>query len=75
VFGTQTMLNFDMKQSFSRILITSGLFNITLIVPLIYCFGAEGAAISVTFTEIIVTAAMAYALARNDLLKPFFIRE
>jgi PST family polysaccharide transporter len=75
VFGTQTMLNFNMKQSFSRILITSGLFNITLIVPLIYCFGAEGAAISVTFTEIIVTAAMAYALARNDLLKPFFIRE
>lgn len=73
VFGIQTMLNFDLKQSFSRILITSGLFNIAMIFPLIYWFGTEGAAISVTLTEIIVIAAMAFALARNGLLKPLII--
>jgi len=74
VFGIQTMLNFDMKQSFSRILIVSGLINIALIVPLVYLFGANGAAMSVTFTEIIVTVTMASALARNGLLKPLLIR-
>lgn len=75
VFGTQAMLNFDMKQSFSRILIASGLINIALIAPLVIWFGAEGAAISVILTEIVVTVAMAFALARNGLLRPLLIRE
>lgn len=69
VFGIQTMLNFDMKQSFSRILLASGLINIALIVPLAYWLGAEGAAISVVLTELVVTATMAFALARNGLLR------
>ncbi|MHB1333964.1 MAG: flippase [Sulfuriferula sp.] len=68
VFGIQTMLNFGMKQSFSRILIASGLINIALIVPLAHWLGAEGAAISVVLTEIIVTTAMALMLSRNGLL-------
>ena len=70
VFGIQTMLNFDMKQTFSRILIASGLVNIALIIPLAHCLGAQGAAISVLLTEIIVTSLMALALARGGLLNP-----
>ena len=73
VFGIQTMLNFDMKQSFSRILLISGLINIALIVPLAHWLGAEGAAISVVLTEIIVTTTMAIALSRNGLLRQITI--
>ncbi|MBW1778605.1 MAG: flippase [Deltaproteobacteria bacterium] len=74
VFGIQTMLNFDMKQNFSRILITCSLINIALIIPLAYWMGAQGAAISVLLTEIIVTGFMAFALAQNGLLIPITIR-
>lgn len=69
VFGIQTMLNFDMKQRFSRILLASGLINIGLIIPLAHWMGAEGAAISVVLSEIIVTALMALALLRIGILK------
>lgn len=74
VFGIQTMLNFDMKQSFSRIVVVSGLINVALIIPLALWLGAQGAAISVLATEIIVTILMAYALARNGLMSQIIRR-
>lgn len=75
VFGIQTMLNFDMKQTLSRVLVASGLINIALIIPLAHWLGAQGAAISVLLTEIIVTSLMALALARNGLLGPITHRQ
>lgn len=74
VFGIQTMLNFEMKQTFSRIVIASGLINIILILPLAHWLGAQGAAISVLLTEIIVTSLMALVLARAGLLRKILIR-
>lgn len=68
VFGIQTMLNFGMKRSFSRILLVSGLLNIAIIIPLIYAMGGEGAAISVLVTEVVVTLTMAWTLHRWGLL-------
>ncbi len=68
VFGIQTMLNFDLKHTFSHILVASGFINIALIIPLAHWLGAEGAAISVLLTEIIVTILMSVALMRRGLL-------
>ena len=70
VFGIQTMLNFNMKQSFSRILISSGLLNILLVLPLASRYGVQGAAMSVLVTELSVTVAMALALNNRKLLAP-----
>ncbi len=74
VFGIQTMLNFDMKQTFSLILVASGLINIALIIPLAHWLGAEGAAISVLLTEIVVTILMGVALMRRGLLRKMITR-
>lgn len=68
VFGVQTMLNFDMKQAFSRIMLASGLLNLALLFPLVTNLGASGAAVSLLITEICVTAAMAVALDRRGLM-------
>lgn len=62
IFGIQTMLTFGMKAEFSRILIASGLINLVLLVPLSIYWGAAGAAIAVTVTELIVTLIMAIVL-------------
>lgn len=69
VFGIQTMLNFDMKRSFTRILIAWGLWNLALIVPLTLWRGAEGTAMSILITEIGVTVTMAAALARKGIFR------
>ncbi len=68
VYGIQIMLNFGMKQTFSRILIFSGVLNLALLPPLAHWFGAQGAAISVLFTEFTVTVSMGLALKRRHLL-------
>ena len=65
VFGMQTMLTFGMNKAFSKIIIISGLINLILIVPLTCKFGAEGTAISVLITEIIVTVSMGAALQKS----------
>ena len=68
VFGVQTMLNFGMRRSFSRILLGSGLINLALLVPLASSYGAEGAAVSVLATELVVVLLMGLSLARGGLL-------
>lgn len=73
IFGIQVMLIFDMKKTFSRILLGSGLLNIAMIIPLATWLGGEGAAISVLITEIAVTAAMALALVRQGLMAPILL--
>lgn len=69
ILGIQTMLVFNMKKTFSRIVLFSGVLNLMLIVPLVSTVGAEGAALSVLVTEVVVTSLMAVALMKNGVLK------
>jgi O-antigen/teichoic acid export membrane protein len=62
IFGIQTMLTFEMKSEFSKILIASGAINLLLLASLSLLWGAEGAAIAVTVTETVVTITMAIVL-------------
>jgi polysaccharide transporter, PST family len=61
LFG-QTMLTFSLNKPFSQILLFSGLFNLVLIVPMTHWLGAEGTAISLVLTEILVTGGMGLLL-------------
>jgi O-antigen/teichoic acid export membrane protein len=62
IYGTQGMLNFNMKPQFSRIIVLSAFFNISILVPLCYWFNAPGAAASALTTETVVTLMMAKML-------------
>ncbi|MCI0601264.1 MAG: flippase [Beijerinckiaceae bacterium] len=68
VLGIQIMLPFGMQRSFMRIIVSSAMFNILSIVPLSYFFGAAGASMSILLTEVIVTAAMGFAVWRAGIL-------
>ena len=67
VLGIQTMVPFGLDRQFSRILIVAGLFNISVAIPLIRLFAAQGAGISVLLTEIIVTSAMIVVLKNHNI--------
>lgn len=67
VFGVQIMLPLGMKKSFSRIVLASGLINITLVILLAPRWEADGVAMAVLVTECIVTLLMAWALFRADV--------
>jgi PST family polysaccharide transporter len=67
VLGIQTMIPFGLDKQFSRILIVAGLFNVSLALPLIHLFAAQGAGASVLFTEIIVTITMIVVLRRHNI--------
>lgn len=58
IFGIQGMVPLGHAKPFSLILLASGIFNIAIIVPLGYWFGANGAAMAVLITELMVTIAM-----------------
>jgi len=70
IFGTQGMLNFGMKEQFSRTIIISALFNTLILVPLCYWFKAPGAAVSglITQTAMAIMRAMALRGRGIDLL-------
>lgn len=69
VFGIQTMLNFDMKRSFTRILVAWGLCNIAMIIPLTLWRSAQGTAMSILITEIGVTATMGAVLSKQGIFR------
>jgi PST family polysaccharide transporter len=69
IFGIQTMMAFNLKREFSRILVTSGLINIAIIFPLVTYFSATGAAVALLCVEAFVTLAMAATLHRLGILK------
>ncbi|MBB5463822.1 flippase [Paraburkholderia sp. Cpub6] len=64
VFGVQLMLPLGMKKKVSEILIVAGLFNLAILVPLVWFYGAQGAAMSALATEFLVTASMALYLIK-----------
>jgi PST family polysaccharide transporter len=72
IFGVQVLLTHGFKRQFSNVLISSGLISIITLVPLCFLWGAEGAAISVVITEIIVTSLMFYTIQKNKI--PLFKR-
>ncbi len=67
VYGTQTMLTLGMNRVFSRILVSSALLNLVLILPLAWRFEGRGAAMSMLGTEIFVTVSMAWVLHKRGV--------
>lgn len=68
--GVQTMLPLGMHRRFSRILLYSGLLNLTVLPPLVYFGAGEGAAGAALLTELVVVLAMAWSV-RDPSINPF----
>lgn len=67
ILGAQTMLTFGLNKSLSQILISAGIFNLILIIPLIHLYAAQGAAMALTTTEILVSILMVVTLRSKNL--------
>jgi PST family polysaccharide transporter len=67
IFGIQTMLTFNMKRTFSKILISAGLLNITLTLILAQLYQHIGVSVAVLITEIFVTLSMLFYLKRRGI--------
>lgn len=67
ILGIQTMLNFGFQKEFSTCLVLGAAVNLTLIFPLSYLFGIEGAAISVLLTETVITLSMGWMLRKQGV--------
>ena len=67
VLGVNMMLPLGMKRAFTTIIVSSGLLNLVLLAVLVKPYGAYGAALAVTLTELVVTVAMAYHLRPQSL--------
>jgi PST family polysaccharide transporter len=67
VLGIQTMVTFGLDKQFSRILLFAGALNVTIGIPLIKLFAAQGAGIAVLITETAVTLTMTLVLRRNGI--------
>ncbi len=67
IFGIQTMLNFGLKETFTKILIMAGILNISLAVALVTSLQHIGVALSALVTETFVTTYMFFILQRNGL--------
>ena len=67
IFGIQTMLTFNLKRAFSKILESAGLLNITLALILTPLYQHIGVSIAVLTTEIFVTLSMFLYLQKNGI--------
>lgn len=67
IFGIQTMLTFNLKRAFSRILISAGLLNITLALILTPLYQHIGVSSAVLITESFVTLTMFFYLRRKKI--------
>jgi len=67
VFGTQTMINFNLKKDLSRILISAGILNIILSLSLTPFYKHIGISISCLITEIFVTLSLLFYLNRKGI--------
>lgn len=66
VFGIQGMLPLGYNSAFARILLVSGVLNIVLVVPMSYFWSAQGAAIAVVITELLITSLMGWYLYQQE---------
>lgn len=67
IFGIQTMLTFNLKKAFSKILVSAGLLNVILAVILAPLYQHIGVSIAVLTTEIFVTLSMFSYLNRKGI--------
>lgn len=67
IFGIQTMLTFNYKKAFSRIIIIAGVINIILALILAPILQDIGIAIAVVITETIVTVSMFFYLRNKGI--------
>ena len=67
IFGIQTMLNFGLKKTFTKIVATGSIVNIFLAFILVIPLHHIGMSISALISEIFVTAYMFIVLQQNDL--------
>jgi len=67
IFGIQTMLTFDLKEAFSKILMLASFLNIILAILLTPSCKHVGISISVLTTEIFVTTAMFLYLKHKNM--------
>jgi PST family polysaccharide transporter len=72
VLGIQTMMAFDMKKAFSRIIVGCGVLNIAILFPLIAVAGAAGAASALLIVESVVTVSMVLVLAKRGIMGQMF---
>jgi O-antigen/teichoic acid export membrane protein len=73
VFGIQTLLVLGLNSIFSRILITSGIVSLTLIIPLASKYAQDGAAVTIFITEIFVTLIMFIVILKRKI--PIFRKQ
>ncbi|MBW9402018.1 flippase [Leclercia sp. EC_58] len=64
VLGVQGMLTMGMKKAFSAIVWFGAVINTIIIFPLIYYYQAEGAAISVLITEVLIMLIIFYKVRK-----------
>lgn len=67
VFGIQTMLTFNYKEAFSRIILGAGLINISLALILVPQFKDIGISVSFLFAEIFITITMFLYLRHKEI--------
>ncbi len=67
VFGVQTLLVLGLNKIFSRILIVSGIFSLSLIFPLGSLWAQDGAAITTFITELTVTCLMLLIIIKRKI--------
>ena len=67
IFGIQTMLTFNLKEIFSKILILAGILNIVLAMILAPLYKHVGVSIAVLITEIFVTLSMFLYLEKKGI--------
>jgi len=67
ILGIQTMLTFNLKRTFSRILISAGLLNVTLALILSPLYQHIGVSIAVFVTEMFVTLSMFFYLEKKGI--------
>jgi PST family polysaccharide transporter len=72
VLAVQTMIPFGLDQYLSRILLVAGTLNVVAACFLIPRLAAEGAGISVLFTEFFVTACSAVVLRHKNIRVPLW---
>jgi PST family polysaccharide transporter len=61
------MIPFGLDKQFSRIVISAGILNIAIGIPLILYFDAAGAGASILLTELFVASGIVIQLEKHDL--------